>query len=636
MPLLAPVRAAPQMQATSCLGTTITQWTFTGDVTTPSTGSGTFSAGSGLSGPTFSTGASGGTDRAVSFSSWTTVTPLDPTDYIDLIVPTIGRNSIGINFDYRSSANGPRSLELHYSTDGINFVLFGAPTTIANDATFHPLSFDLSAITALDDNPNAVFRLYGYFALGAGGTLRLDNVIITGNCLFPAPTSTYTATDTPTSTSTPTATATATFTPTNTATPTVTPTRTNTATPVGFMSVIINEVAWAGTASALTNDEWIELYNPGSNPVDMTGWTLKAADGAPSIALVGSVPAGGYFLLERTDDATVLDVAADQIYTGALGNNFETLQLFDSANRLVDTAKSKNDGNWPAGSSITFASMERRGVVIDSATAWFTFAGTPYAHDRNNNLIKGTPKQANWALTVTATPSATPTRTRTPLPPPTQTRVPTLAPVPRVAINEFVPRPGHDWNNNGVVNVEDEYIEIINHGTIDVNLNGYSLDDEVNIGSNPFPLPGVTIKPGERIVFYGSKTGLLLSDGGDGVRLLRPNGQLADAYNYTVVRFPDQSFCRLPDDGGADDWSRNCYPTPGLKNALSGSFVNPPPSVEEEMLCPIADTLPIDFILAECPPFGNNIWRPAYWDNPGWYGENYLPESPGKWPVFVD
>ena len=169
-----------------------------------------------------------------------------------------------------------------------------------------------------------------------------------------------------------------------------------------------------------------------------------------------------------------------------------------------------------------------------------------------------------------------------------------------------------------------------------MSLSGYSLDDEVNIGSSPFSLPAITISPGERIVFYGRETGLLLSDGGDGVRLLAPNGQLTDAYNYRVVRFPDQSFCRLPDNGGADDWNTNCFPTPGLQNALSGSSVSPPNIPDAESQCPIADTLPIDFILAECPPFGNNIWRSSYWDEPGWYDEKYLPESPGKWPVFAD
>ena len=226
----------------------------------------------------------------------------------------------------------------------------------------------------------------------------------------------------------------------------------------------------------------------------------------------------------------------------------------------------------------------------------------------------------------TTTTILTPTPRPTPLPPP-----------PLIGINEFVPRPGHDWNNDGLLNAGDEYIEIINHGVIDVSLSGYSLDDEVNIGSQPFPLPGsITLKPGERHVFFGSETGLLLSDGGDGVRLLKPNGQLGDAYNYFVVRFPDQSYCRLPDNGGLDDWNQNCFPTPGLQNSLSGSSVNSPTENGEQPLCPISDTLPNEFVLAECPPFGNNIWNAEYWDKFGWFDEKYLPKSPGKWPVFAE
>jgi hypothetical protein len=58
--------------------------------------------------------------------------------------------------------------------------------------------------------------------------------------------------------------------------------------------------------------------------------------------------------------------------------------------------------------------------------------------------------------------------------------------------------------------------------------------------------------------------------------------------------------------------------------------------VSGELFCPIADTLPDDFALAECDPFGHNIWRPAFWDRTGWYGEKYLPETNGKWPVFAD
>lgn len=243
--------------------------------------------------------------------------------------------------------------------------------------------------------------------------------------------------------------------------------------------------------------------------------------------------------------------------------------------------------------------------------------------------------------TITPSPTRTPTRTRTPTPVRTATRTrtppPPPPPPPLVAINEFVPRPGTDWNNDGVVNQGDEYIELLNHGVVPVNLSGYRLDDEANIGSNPFSLPSVTLQPGERIVFYGSQTALLLSDGGDGVRLLRPNGQLMDAYNYFVVYYPDQAFCRLPDNGGADDWNENCFPTPGLKNSLSGSVLRPPTREDvSQPLCPIADTLPEEFILAECSPFGNNIWNRLYWDRFGWYGEMPLLNVNLKWEVFAD
>ena len=56
--------------------------------------------------------------------------------------------------------------------------------------------------------------------------------------------------------------------------------------------VIISEIAWMGTTTSF-NDEWIELYNNTGGNIDLTGWTLSAADGTPSIALASTIPAGG-------------------------------------------------------------------------------------------------------------------------------------------------------------------------------------------------------------------------------------------------------------------------------------------------------------------------------------------------------
>lgn len=143
-----------------------------------------------------------------------------------------------------------------------------------------------------------------------------------------------------------------------------------------FAAVSISEIAWMGTDIS-PNDEWLELYNDEDSSVSLDGWTLIATDGAPSITLSGSIDGNGYFLLERTDDTTVPDVSADQIFTGALGNEGETLMLKDANNVTVDTVSAAS--GWPAGDSITHETMQLSG------SSWTTAPGTP----RTENVSGG-------------------------------------------------------------------------------------------------------------------------------------------------------------------------------------------------------------------------------------------------------
>ncbi|MCK9401751.1 MAG: lamin tail domain-containing protein, partial [Bacteroidales bacterium] len=43
-------------------------------------------------------------------------------------------------------------------------------------------------------------------------------------------------------------------------------------------SVVINEVAWMGTAES-ANNEWLELKNQSEAEIDLAGWILRASDG---------------------------------------------------------------------------------------------------------------------------------------------------------------------------------------------------------------------------------------------------------------------------------------------------------------------------------------------------------------------
>ncbi|WP_428362429.1 lamin tail domain-containing protein, partial [Leptodesmis sp.] len=328
------------------------------------------------------------------------------------------------------------------------------------------------------------------------------------------PTLTPTDTPIPTGTPTPTDTPTSTNVPTNTITPSPTLAcvdRPN-ATP---LSILINEVAWAGTA-ANSADEWIELYNPGSTCIKLDGWVLKSEDNTPTIQLSGVIQANGYYLLERSDDNTVKDIPADKIYSGELSNSGEKLLLYNPNGGVVDTANN-DSGGWPAGSSLIYGSMERRGIMLDVPSAWLTNTGAVsdgHGLDADGHEINGTPKARNWAVTVTNTPIRRPTAT--------PTRPPT--PVAHIVINEFLPRPGFDWNRDGQVNVYDEFIEIANYGPVAGSISGWQIDDEANLGSAPFALPKVTLNPGDHLVVYASQSNIFLSDGGDTVRLLNSRG----------------------------------------------------------------------------------------------------------------
>lgn len=158
-------------------------------------------------------------------------------------------------------------------------------------------------------------------------------------------------------------------------------------------TAVINEVAWMGT-QASANDEWIELFNTTSIPIDLTGWTLRWRD--QTVALKGTIVAHGYFLLERSDETTVSDVPADLIYSGGLRNGGEALQLLDGAGQVIDSANG-DGGSWPAGDAGRKATMQRVSVDLpDTDANWRTFdADEETAHDAQGQLIGGTPRAEN-------------------------------------------------------------------------------------------------------------------------------------------------------------------------------------------------------------------------------------------------
>jgi len=216
--------------------------------------------------------------------------------------------------------------------------------------------------------------------------------------------------------------------------------------------VIISEIAWAGTSTD-PRDEWIELRNLGTTPVDLSGWILRwrpthattsedqdwrtielsgtlegaetaacdqlAATTPPAVRFERESPEGvawviagepslqkdGYFTLERRRDDTIADARADLVYdtTSALllelSDAGDIVMLIDASGEVVDTANASYLGRagWAAGSASTFGTMERIDPLgPDISENWHTNLGVVAGgQDANGRPLRATPGGEN-------------------------------------------------------------------------------------------------------------------------------------------------------------------------------------------------------------------------------------------------
>lgn len=155
----------------------------------------------------------------------------------------------------------------------------------------------------------------------------------------PTPYNTYTPTLTPTKTYT--YLPTSTLGPSYTATPTCTPESNSS-------DIVINEIMY-NPADNSENKEYVELYNRGAVPVDLSGCyfdvglTYTFPPGA-------TLPANGYVVLAG-DPATVQSTygitGVIGPYTGKLENSGERLTLSDPSGLMLDTVRYNDKSPWP-------------------------------------------------------------------------------------------------------------------------------------------------------------------------------------------------------------------------------------------------------------------------------------------------
>lgn len=184
--------------------TNITQWNFNSPSPDNATNTGTINpfVGTGVVSllgtmATFATGLGAETDN----SGWNTTSypslgTDNKTEGVQFNISTVGYTGIAFNFDIRHSNTSANTVVVQYSTNGTNFIDFQSFTANQGDTWFNR-KVDFSSITALNNNPNAAFRVVSAFDptinnyraststsnYASTGTLRFDNITFAGDIL---------------------------------------------------------------------------------------------------------------------------------------------------------------------------------------------------------------------------------------------------------------------------------------------------------------------------------------------------------------------------------------------------------------------------------------------------------------------
>ena len=181
---------------------------------------------------------------------------------------------------------------------------------------------------------------------------------------------------------------------------------------VATLPVVMNEIAWAGTSYS-PYDEWIELYNPTAADISLASFTLFADDLSPYLPLSGTIPARGYYLIERKNtgetnemtESPIADVPANlwASFGDGLNNSGERERL--RLTRMSGNATTTIDEisycrNWCAkGNTTTYGTMERFSAARAGTDweNWGTNNGTiKNGRAPNGGAIIGTPRARNY------------------------------------------------------------------------------------------------------------------------------------------------------------------------------------------------------------------------------------------------
>src|SRR5262249_38022190 len=135
--------------------------------------------------------------------------------------------------------------------------------------------------------------------------------------------------------------------------------------------VVINEIMYHPPGESAESGSWIELFNRGTNTVDLTGWRLDGGVSFDFVQGTAIIP-GSYLVVAKNVEflrAIHLGIAIVGSLNGSLSRRSDLILLKDANGNPADEVRYFDGGRWPALADGGGSSLELRNPWADNSVA---------------------------------------------------------------------------------------------------------------------------------------------------------------------------------------------------------------------------------------------------------------------------
>ena len=179
--------------------------------------------------------------------------------------------------------------------------------------------------------------------------------------------------------------------------------------------LVINEINYR-SSDTFNPDDWIEIYNPKAEPIDISNWELRDENDANVFIIPdGTQIQGNGFLVFVKDESDFVSMFPNIPFIGELGYGLgraDSVRLYNSDGNIIDGVSYDSEAPWPSCADETGNTLELIEPNLDNSLPenWdcINENGSPYAinseqlfvDDNELSLIKLYPNPVNSSLYI--------------------------------------------------------------------------------------------------------------------------------------------------------------------------------------------------------------------------------------------